>query len=158
MAAQVIFRSLRFIAIGGRGGRRSSGGNGGNAAIFLILFGVVIAAIGWALAIVIRMAISRRREFLADAGSVELTKNPDAMISALRKVSGRSNLNAPDEVAGLFLDHHEHGIMGLFATHPPIEKRIQALVDYAGGVDHIGEALAAGGATSVPVTGPGATG
>ena len=46
----------------------------------------------WLLSIVIRFALSRRREFLADAGAVELTKNPDAMISALRKIEGRGEL------------------------------------------------------------------
>ena len=79
------------------------------------------------------MAISRRREFIADAGSVELTKNPDAMISALQKVAGHAHLDAPEEVRGLFLENREEGIFGLFATHPPIEKRIAALVQYAGG-------------------------
>lgn len=150
VVAELIFRSMRFAAFGR--GRRSGGNN--NGAIVLILVGFAIAAIGWVLALVIRMAISRKREFLADAGSVELTKNPDAMISALQKVSGRSDLNAPDEVAGLFLDHHETGFMGLFATHPPIEKRIEALVKFAGGVDRMAERqrLAAEAGTSVPVT------
>ena len=79
------------------------------------------------------MAISRQREFIADAGSVELTKNPDAMISALQKVSGRAHLNAPEEVRGLFLENQEEGIWGLFATHPPVAKRIAALQHYGGG-------------------------
>jgi heat shock protein HtpX len=55
------------------------------------------------------------------------------MISALQKVSGHAHLDAPEEVRGLFLENHETGIFGLFATHPPIEKRIAALVEYAGG-------------------------
>ncbi len=103
------------------------------AAASLIIVGIAAAAIAWFLAIVIRMAISRRREFIADAGSVELTKNPDAMISALQKVAGHAHLDAPEEVRGLFLENREEGILGLFATHPPIEKRIAALVQYAGG-------------------------
>jgi heat shock protein HtpX len=82
---------------------------------------------------VIRLAISRKREYIADAGSVELTKNADAMISALQKVAGHAHLDAPEEVRGLFLENHEEGIFGLFSTHPPIEKRIAALVQYAGG-------------------------
>lgn len=152
LVAELIFRSMRLIAFGG-GSRR---GNSGGAGIALVLIGFGIAAVGWILAIVIRLAISRRREFLADAGSVELTKNPDAMISALQKVSGRSDLGAPDEVSALFLDHHEHGIMGLFATHPPIEKRIEALVKFAGGVDRMAErqrAMMQASGTAVPPTG-----
>jgi heat shock protein HtpX len=98
-----------------------------------MLIGIASAAIAALLASVIRMAISRRREYLADAGSVELTKKPDAMISALIKVSGHAHLDAPEEVRGLFLENREEGFFGLFSTHPPIEKRIAALQQYAGG-------------------------
>ena len=151
LVAEMMFRSMRYMALGGnRGGR----GNSGGLALALILVGFAIAAIGWILSIVIRMALSRQREYLADAGSVELTKNPDAMISALQKVSGRADLNAPDEVSGMFLEHHEAGFLGLFATHPPIEKRIAALVQYAGGIDHLAERekQRMPGATAVPPT------
>jgi heat shock protein HtpX len=122
LVAQVLARLLWFAP----GGRRRGGG-------LLIIAGIAAAAIAALLAVVIRLAISRRREFIADAGSVELTKNPDAMISALQKVAGHAHLDAPEEVRGLFLENHEEGIFGLFATHPPIEKRIAALVQYAGG-------------------------
>ena len=151
LIAEMMFRSMRFMALGGnRGGR----GNSGGLALAVVLIGFAIAAIGWLLSVVIRMALSRQREFLADAGSVELTKNPDAMISALQKVSGRAELNAPDEVAGMFLEHREAGFLGLFATHPPIEKRIEALVRYAGGIDHLAERekQRMPGATAVPPT------
>jgi heat shock protein HtpX len=124
LVAQVIARMLWFRG-GGRDDRRGGGA--------LMLIGIAAAAIAALLAVVIRMAISRRREYVADMGSVELTKNPDAMISALQKVSGHAHLDAPEEVRGLFLENHEEGIFGLFATHPPIEKRIAALVQYAGG-------------------------
>jgi heat shock protein HtpX len=98
----------------------------------------VAAAIGSLLAVVIRMAISRSREYVADAGSVELTKNPDAMISALQKVAGHTHLDAPQSMRAMFLEEDDDGIFGLFATHPPVEKRIAALERYAGGriVDH----------------------
>lgn len=124
LVAQVLARMLWFRG-GGRDDRRGGG--------VLVLGGIAAAAIAWFLAIVVRMAISRRREFVADAGSVELTKNPDAMITALRKVAGHAHLDAPEEVRGLFLENVEEGIFGLFATHPPIEARIDALVRYAGG-------------------------
>jgi heat shock protein HtpX len=149
LIAEMMFRSMRFMALGGN--RR---GNSGGAALALILVGFGLAAIGWLLAVVIRMSLSRRREYIADAGSVELTKNPDAMISALQKVSGRADLQAPDEVAGMFLEHRETGFLGLFATHPPIEKRIEALVTYAGGIDHLAERQKGRlpGGTAVPPT------
>ncbi len=137
LMCEMVFRSLRFV---GGGGRRSK--SDGKGAAFLILIAIVVAIIGYVLAIVIRMMISRTREFVADAGSVELTKNPDAMISALRKVSGSAELPAPEQVRGMFLQNHEAGFNALFATHPPIEKRIAALVEFAGGRE-----------TSVPIVG-----
>jgi len=126
LIAQVIYRSIMWTSWTG-GDRRRRGGAG-----LFVLVALVVAAIGWALALVIRMAISRRREYVADAGSVELTKNPDAMISALQKISGHSEIHAPNSVRAMFLDDDE-GVMGLFATHPPIDKRIDALVRFAGG-------------------------
>lgn len=127
--AELVFRGL----LHSRGGGRRDNKN----AAPLILIGLAFAAVGFALAIVIRMMLSRTREFVADAGAVELTKNPDAMISALRKVDGRSSLKGPDEVQQLFLDNQADGVglEGLFATHPPIQKRIDALVKFGGGVD-----------------------
>ncbi len=99
-----------------------------------MIIALAIIGVAYALAILIRFALSRRREYLADAGSVELTKNPDAMISALKKISGHATLpKAPAEVREMFLENKSSGFAGLFATHPPIEKRIEALVQYAGG-------------------------
>jgi heat shock protein HtpX len=131
LLAQIIYRSIMWTSWTGGGDRRRRGGGAG----LFILVALVVAAIGWVLALVIKMAISRRREYVADAGAVELTKNPDAMISALQKISGHSEIHAPSSVRSMFLDDDE-GVMGLFATHPPIAKRIEALVRYGGGVAH----------------------
>lgn len=150
--AELVFRGLIYS----RGGGRRDNKN----ALPLILIGLAFAAVGFALAIVIRMMLSRTREYVADAGAVELTKNPDAMISALRKVEGRSSLKGPDELQQLFLDNQPDGVglEGLFASHPPIQKRIDALVKFGGGVDPgvwSGEPAGApeGYATSVPAAG-----
>lgn len=145
--AELVFRGLMYS---GRG--RSKNSNAGP----LILIGLAFAAVGFVLAFVIRMMLSRTREFVADAGAVELTKNPDAMISALRKVEGRSSVHAADEVQQLFLDNQPdgRGLEGLFASHPPIDKRIEALVKFGGGRDPgpwSGEAQAYAGST--PFTG-----
>ena len=126
LIAQIIYRSIMWSSWTGGGDRRRRGGG------LFIVVALLAAAIGWVLALVIQMAISRRREFVADAGAVELTKNPDAMISALQKISGHSEVHAPSSVRAMFLDDDE-GVMGLFATHPPISRRIEALVQYAGG-------------------------
>jgi heat shock protein HtpX len=84
----------------------------------------------------VRLALSRSRELLADAGSVELTKNPDAMISALRKIENRGELpGATSAVMELCLDNPREGFSDLFATHPSVDARVQALVKFAGGHD-----------------------
>jgi heat shock protein HtpX len=127
LICQIIYRSIVWGGVWGGGRDRR-----GNVGLFLLI-AMVVGAIGYLLAIVIRMAISRTREYVADAGSVELTKNPDAMISALEKVAGHAHLDAPQSMRAMFLEDDDEGIMGLFATHPPVDKRIAALVAYAGG-------------------------
>lgn len=110
--------------------RRSGGGNAGA----LIFFALAIIALTYFIAILIRFTLSRKREYLADAGAIELTKNPDAMIRVLQKLSGNAELkNVPDEVREMALHNPRIGLAGAFATHPPIEKRIEAIVKYAGG-------------------------
>ena len=129
VVAELVLRGLFYS----RGGERRDNKN----AMPLILIGLAIAALGYGLAIVIRMTLSRTREYVADAGAVELTKNPDAMIGALRKIEGRSSVAGPDEVQQMFLDNQPNG-KGLeewFATHPPISKRIEALIRFGGGRD-----------------------
>ncbi|HVZ14102.1 MAG TPA: M48 family metallopeptidase [Bauldia sp.] len=122
----------------GGGGRSRSSNNkgGGGAIIILILIAIAIFLIARLLAIALDMAMSRKREFLADAGAVELTKNPDAMITALRKIAGHSEMNAPQQIQEMFLDHPPpRGFGGWFATHPSIDARIDALVKFGGGHD-----------------------
>jgi heat shock protein HtpX len=129
---EIAFRSLRF---GGAGSsRRSSSRDSGGGAVIAIIVALVIIGIAYALAIVIRFALSRKREYLADAGAVELTKNPDAMITALQKISGNSVVaSAPSEVREMFIENPHSDFASIFATHPPIEKRIEVLAKYAGG-------------------------
>jgi len=112
--------------------RRGSGG----AAIIVVVIAVALIGLAWLLSQLVRLALSRSREYLADAGSVELTKNPDAMISALRKIENRGELpGATSAVMELCLDNPREGFADLFATHPSVDSRVQALVRYAGGRD-----------------------
>lgn len=114
---------------------RSDGRKGGGAGI-VILIALALIAVAWVLSIVIRFALSRRREFLADAGSVELTKNPDAMISALRKIEGRGELpGAASAVMEMCIDNPREGFSNIFDTHPSVDARTAALVKFAGGHD-----------------------
>ena len=118
-----------------RSSSSSSDRKGGGAAV-AILIAVALLVLAWVLSIVIRFALSRSREFLADAGSVELTKNPDAMISALRKIENRGELNrANSAIMEMCVDNPRTGFSDLFATHPSIDRRIEALKNFAGGHD-----------------------
>jgi heat shock protein HtpX len=130
MIAQLGFRTL--LHGGGRTNNKNSK-NGGSTAVMLLVI-VVIAIIGYLLSILMRFAISRKREYLADAAASEMTKKPLALASALRKISGNPNLqkHAPNDVAQLFIEHapDKAAFASLFATHPPIEKRIEVLEQF----------------------------
>src|SRR6266567_7750829 len=110
--------------------------NSGGGAVIVIIIAVVLIVVAWLLSQVVKLALSRSREYLADAGSVELTKNPDAMISALRKIENRGELpGATSAVMELCLDNPREGFADLFATHPSVQSRVDALVKFAGGHD-----------------------
>jgi heat shock protein HtpX len=132
--AELVFRLLFQGGFGWRGSRSSGGDRKGAGIAIIIALGLIVVA--WVLSIVIRFALSRKREYLADAGSVELTKNPDAMISALRKIEGRGELQgATSAVMEMCIDNPRQGFSNVFDTHPPIDARVAALVKFAGGHD-----------------------
>jgi len=123
------------------GSRRSSDNEKGNglSIVVVLLIGVVCCAVAYFFTLVTRFAISRRREYMADAGGAELCRNPLALASALRKISGNPGLDHVNraDVAQLFIcqpDEMESGLMGfmnsLFSTHPDPEKRIQILEQF----------------------------
>ena len=121
---ELVFRMLFYSRMGmtRRGGSRGRGGGGAGAAILIAL---ALIALAWLLSVVIRFALSRSREFLADAGSVELTKNPDAMISALRKIEGRGELHgSPSAVMEMCVDNPREDFSDCL---PPIPLSINAL-------------------------------
>lgn len=128
---------FRVMFRGGfRGGSSSGSDNKKGGAGAAILIAVVLVAVAWFLSLVIRFALSRSREFLADAGAVELTKNPDAMIMALRKIEGRGELpGVTSAVMEMCVDNPRSGFADLFASHPSIDHRVDALVRMAGGHD-----------------------
>jgi heat shock protein HtpX len=130
--AELVFRLWFYNSFSFRGSRGRRGGGAGVA----ILIAIGLIALAYFLSFVIRLALSRSREFLADAGSVELTKNPDAMISALRKIEGRGELPAATSaVMEMCIDNPREGFGELFDTHPTVENRVAALVKFAGGHD-----------------------
>jgi heat shock protein HtpX len=132
--AEMFFRMFFYARwSGGRSDDSDRGKGGGGIAIVIA---IALIALAWFLSVVIRFALSRRREYLADAGSVELTKNPDAMISALRKIENRGDLEgATSGVMEMCIDNPRSGFENLFDTHPAVDARVDALVRYAGGHD-----------------------
>jgi heat shock protein HtpX len=121
-AVDVLFRS--FIYGGSRRRNDKDSGNG------LMLVALLVAAVAYLLTILFKFALSRKREFLADAGAVQMTRNSMAMASALRKISGNDRVEdvRSEDVKQLFISNQAlSGLSGLFATHPPIEKRIAVL-------------------------------
>lgn len=127
--AEVAFRSLRFA---GRGKKDSKGGG------IIILIAIVVTAVAYLISMFLRFGISRKREYLADAGAADMTKKPYALAHALRKISADPYIESVEnrDVAQLFIDnptpskHKSASWDNLFATHPPIEKRIELLEQF----------------------------
>ena len=95
-----------------------------------IVVGLVLAIIAPLLTRLVQLAISRKREFLADASGAQLTRYPDGLADALQKISQRNTgkMNVSEAVSHLFIaDPNRSALDALYATHPPIEERIKRL-------------------------------
>jgi len=128
--SETMFRSIRLGSVS-----RGKKGGGGAA----VLIALILAVVGYLVASLFRFALSRKREYLADAGSAELTRNPLALASALRKISDDPTIEAVkrNDVAQMFIENPRTELKNssfsfstLFATHPPIDKRIQILEQF----------------------------
>jgi heat shock protein HtpX len=125
-----VFRRNLFFGNLGRG--RDNDREGGN---ILVIIGIVLSILAPLFAILIQLAISRKREFLADASGALLTRYPEGLANALRKISQYSKpmVHQSSAIAHLYIADPKgtsfgKKISGFFATHPPIEERIKALV------------------------------
>ena len=141
MVGLIVFASDAFWRVMWYGGgtRRSSGGGKGGNAVMLILMivAVVLALIAPLLAMLIRFAVSRQREYLADAGAVELTRYPQGLIGALEKLGGsKQPLKAANRAtAHMYIVNplknamkgKGHELSSAFRTHPPLHERIARL-------------------------------
>ena len=140
LLSTVIVVLVGFVSIlanifmrGGLGGRRGNDREG-NGANILAIVGIIFVILSPIFAKLIQLAISRKREFLADADGVLLTRYPDGLASALQKISG-TNIpmqHANNATAHLFIANPfgsaGQKISGLFSTHPPVEERIKAIM------------------------------
>ncbi|MEK7631776.1 MAG: M48 family metallopeptidase [Patescibacteria group bacterium] len=115
------------------GGRRSND-RGSSAGGYLMIIGIVLSILAPIAATLIQLAVSRKREFLADASGVQLTRFPEGLARALEKIAtqdGRmsraSNATAHLFIANPFGAVTKHGLSKLFSTHPPVEERIKLL-------------------------------
>ena len=122
LIADIFLRSHLF------GGGRDSDSKSGNV---LMIIGIVLAILAPIFATLIQLAISRKREYLADASGALLTRYPEGLASALQKISqySRPMIHRHQATAHLFIANpFGSKIKGLFATHPPVEARIKALL------------------------------
>jgi heat shock protein HtpX len=131
LLASILWRSVFFARGGGRGGGQ----------IMLVLFaaGTLLAVVGFIFGPLIRLALSRRRESLADVSGVALTRNPAGLLSALKKLQQNDKpfKNMNHATAAMCIDdplqHHETWYHRLYDTHPPIQERIAELEKIASG-------------------------
>lgn len=116
----------------GGGGRRGDDRDGGSVLqIVMLVVSIVLVVLGPIAATLAQMALSRNREYLADAGSVELTRNPQGLISALEKISTSKPMKEADpSSAALYISDpmkKKKSLTHLFDTHPPMDERIARL-------------------------------
>lgn len=123
----VLWLGLRLLQIAGI--QRGSREKGANPVALAALILMVAGAITWLAGNILKCSISREREYLADACAVQFTRNPDGIANALRSIARESVHDMPSDgmaISHMYLDDRS-GFSSLFATHPPIEKRIAAI-------------------------------
>lgn len=130
---------LRIFMYGGFRSSRSNNKNGGAGVLIAIVVAIICTAIAYFFTLLTRFAISRKREFMADAGGAELCGNPLALASALRKISNDPGLDnvEREDVAQLFIIHPDKMEQGffdsmasMFSTHPDTRERIRILEQF----------------------------
>jgi heat shock protein HtpX len=124
--SHMILRSYRWG--GGRRGRDRE--RGGNIGIIIVAVGFILAIFTPILTRLVQFAVSRRREYFADASAAELTRYPDGLGDALEKISkqNRGDMKVSETVSHLFIsDPNRTALDAIYSTHPPIEERIKRL-------------------------------
>jgi len=130
--SHIILRTYRFGAVRGgrRGGRGRGDGDRRSVEIAILAVGFFLAIFAPLLTRIVQFAVSRKREYLADASGAELTRYPEGLASALEKIKGhnKGNMDVSEAVSHLFIaDPNRSALDLLYATHPPLEERIKRL-------------------------------
>lgn len=136
LLSQVFLRGMFYSSLGGSRRRYSSGGKGGGQAqIIMLIVAIVVAILAPIMAYLLYFALSRRREYLADAGAARLTRYPEGLASALEKIAGDpspqlatvNKVTAPMYIVNPFKTKKQMKLSDLSSTHPPISERIKIL-------------------------------
>lgn len=139
LVIQMMYNAFWFGGLSSRSSDDEDNRGNGLSIIAVFIIGALCCAVAYFFTLLTRFAISRKREYMADAGGAELCGNPLALASALRKISGDPGLNnvKRDDIAQLFIIHPQHfapGMMNffnsLFSTHPDTKKRIEILEQF----------------------------
>lgn len=139
LVIQMMYNAFWFGGLSSRSSDDEDNRGNGLSMIAVFIIGALCCAVAYFFTLLTRFAISRKREYMADAGGAELCGNPLALASALRKISGNPGLNnvKRDDIAQLFIIHPQHfapGMMNffnsLFSTHPDTKKRIEILEQF----------------------------
>lgn len=139
LVIQMMYNAFWFGGLSSRSSDDEDNRGNGLSMIAVFIIGALCCAVAYFFTLLTRFAISRKREYMADAGGAELCGNPLALASALRKISGDPGLNnvKRDDIAQLFIIHPQHfapGMMNffnsLFSTHPDTKKRIEILEQF----------------------------
>lgn len=126
----ILYFGIRMLQISSFAGRSRDSRKGGNPVALVALLLLVAGALSWFAGSILKASVSRAREYLADASSVQFTRNPEGLASALHKIALEQHNDMPREgmaFSHMYFDNHL-GFNALFATHPSIKKRIEAIV------------------------------
>jgi heat shock protein HtpX len=141
LISQIFLRGMFYSSLGSRRRYSSNSSNQGGAQLIMIVVAILFAILAPILTQLLYFALSRKREYLADAGGVRLTRYPEGLAGALEKIAGSNvNMEAANKVtAPMYIANPFRGkkAMNLYSTHPPIEERVRILRNMSHGAGYI---------------------
>lgn len=125
----ILYIGLRILQFSSFRSNSRDKKEGGNGVVIAALIFIVAGALTWLFGSILKCCVSRQKEYLADACAVQFTRNPEGIANALRKIAKETSSDMPANgtaFSHMYLDNHS-GFSSIFATHPPLEKRIEAI-------------------------------